>query len=311
MDDRDLIGACQQGCEDAWAELYARHQPRLWGYFRTLTQNDPAADFAELCQETWSQVVRSLPSYDARLEGDAAFFPWLAVLARHRLLAELRRRASRVQVVFGLPDPSEQIDVANTAISRVFARALVEQLPDPLDRQIVELRVWHDLYFEEIAQALGIGYRAVKNHWYDALEQLRGILHAVATPTPPPAKSLSPELKEEARRRYLSGEMNVRTLATVYGVAFQTMQGYVHGLKVITCARCGEQAAPARVNSPLCTTCQQAIEVAELRWCPRCVQGQPKALFKAHSGMCKPCQVVYDRGRREERQARRKARYAK
>jgi hypothetical protein len=153
--------------------------------------------------------------------------------------------------------------------------------------------------------------RSIKNHWYDALEQLRSILNAVAPPSVSPAKSLSPELKEEARRRYLSGEMNVRTLASLYGVAFQTMQGYVHGLKVVTCACCGEQAAPARVNSPLCATCQQAIDAADQRWCPRCMQGQPKVFFKAHSGMCKPCQVVYDRERQEVRQARRKARYAR
>jgi RNA polymerase sigma-70 factor, ECF subfamily len=135
MDDRALIHACQQGDETAWQLLYARHQPRLWGYFRTLTQNDPAADFEELCQETWLQVVRSLPAYEARLDGDAAFFPWLAVLARHRLLAEHRRNAARVQTVFGLPDPNEQIDVSNTAVSRVFARALLQQLPDPLDQK--------------------------------------------------------------------------------------------------------------------------------------------------------------------------------
>lgn len=291
MDDHDLIEACQAGCEDAWQQLYQRHQPRLWCYFRTLARTNPDADFEELCQDTWETVVRWIGRFEIMLPGTAVFFPWLAVVARHRYIAMLRRKMRRVQVVYDPPELDDPINVEQTAIGRVFARYLLQQLPDPLNRHVLELRMWHDLAWSEVGAVLGLPTVTVKHRYEDAIWQLRGVLSGIVPRAldASPAKSLSPERRTEARLRYMRGELGVHALAQAYGVAPGTMESYVRGAKRITCARCQQVAAPSGVSSRVCAPCHAEMESRDERWCVVGAHAAPLALFRAKGGPCRDC----------------------
>lgn len=305
MDDRDLIRAAQRGDEQAWAEVYARYHKRVERLLRSLSGNTSDDDVYDLCQQVWMSAVIYLPRYEVRYDDDAVLMPWLAKVARH-LYANFTQRAWARQVVHNYPLDRLDNTFEQTALGRVFAMQLIERLPDPLDRNILELRVWHDRTFGDIAAYVGLREVAVRNRYYAALNTLRDTLGELA----PPARKrtiaigLSPERQAEARRRYVAGEMSVVDLASAYGVAVGTMKDYVRGSKRIACMRCATPGVPpARTNSPICGACHEALDAAEQFWC-RSGKHDVDAAFRRYAHMCKPCANAYDNARYAEKRAR-------
>jgi RNA polymerase sigma factor (sigma-70 family) len=94
-------------------------------------------------------------------------FNWL-------LLEEIRTQSSHQGLSFSLPDlkgksPGELVVKAET-----LERALeeVESLDESL-RQVVHMRVWLDMTFEQIGQELQIPRATVHDHWKRALDSLK------------------------------------------------------------------------------------------------------------------------------------------
>lgn len=223
-DDAPIIAAAQAGEADAWQALYARYQPSLWGFFRCLTRGAP--DLADYCQETWLHVARDLGRYEHR----GAFWAWLSMVARHVWIAQGRRAARRVQCVFGADMIiREQDDPADSAIQRAFARALIGHLSDPRDREILYLRIWHDLTWSAIGARYGISSVAVLARYARTIRELRAYLalEVLARPKARRALILPADVQEEAARRHAAGEMSIAALAAAYGVSAPTMKRYL------------------------------------------------------------------------------------
>jgi RNA polymerase sigma factor (sigma-70 family) len=281
MDDESLIRAAQQGCEDAWRQLYQRYQPRIHGLARALGTDE--AD--EVCGATWYSLVRYLDRYECR--DNAPFWPWLAVVVK-RIMIRMAQR-SRLQVVYDVP-MIERENIEQTALGRVFAMQLLARLPEPTDRLILEWRVWHDLTFVEIGQRLGIHKTLARDYYNRALADLRDILNGIAPPDSHihHARGLSAELQAECVRRYTSGELSVKALAQLYGVSPITMNSYVRNTKTITCARCGaEGVRPGAVNRRTCGPCLAALNAAGQRWCS---EGAHAVADSVKRGPCSTCQ---------------------
>src|SRR5207237_2422805 len=91
-----LVVRSQMGEEDAFAELLARHGPRLLMFTRRMMQSSPS-DVADLMQEIWLAIFRALPG----LLDAGKFRPWAFRIARDRIYREYRRRKLRVQPLDG------------------------------------------------------------------------------------------------------------------------------------------------------------------------------------------------------------------
>src|SRR3954464_2248466 len=88
-DDRALLARHTAGDREAFGELVARHQDRLWRVaLRTLGNPDDAADAV---QDALVSAYRAAGSY----RGDAAVTTWLARIVVNACLDVVRRRASR------------------------------------------------------------------------------------------------------------------------------------------------------------------------------------------------------------------------
>lgn len=153
--DRVLVVRHQAGDPAAFAQLYARHYPRLIRFCRRLVRDSHLAE--EIAQDTFLRAYVALD----RLEGERRFYPWITVIAR-RLVIDHVRRDGRVQ-------PRSEIDngCAGAAEDVVVKRFEGDQVLAALDRvrarhrEVIHLRDWEGLTYEAMAERLGLTPTAI------------------------------------------------------------------------------------------------------------------------------------------------------
>jgi RNA polymerase sigma-70 factor, ECF subfamily len=141
--------------------LYQAYGPALLVYLRRLTGRHMAED---LLQETFVQALRGID----RLSEVASPRAWLFTIARNVGISAIRRRRAVVAL-------SDEMAIAPVAGSdpRLEKMALaINELPEKL-RETLELRLRHDLSYEEIAAVLSIPLGTVRSRLHNAVKQLR------------------------------------------------------------------------------------------------------------------------------------------
>jgi RNA polymerase sigma-70 factor (ECF subfamily) len=191
-DDPELTAAvrrAQRGDEAAFRLLYRAVHPGVLRYLRVLVGDD-AEDVAS---EAWLQVARDLPSFRGDADG---FRGWVATIARHRALDQLRRERRRP--VADAPDdrmrelPARE-DTAGSAVEAVTteaALALIARLPTD-QAEAVLLRAVVGLDAKSAARVLGKRPGAVRTAAYRGLRRLAEYLRE-ADPAPAEEPSLPP-----------------------------------------------------------------------------------------------------------------------
>ncbi len=175
--DRALVAAAQSGSARAFDLLVERHHPPLLRYLTRQTGDRELA--ADLAQETFLDAFRSLQ----RLADDRSFAAWLYRIARHNLLAALRRRRlhrlvsldwllaqpQRAEALGLIPDWSDELAACRD-------RELLERLFDELSpalREALLLAGAHGFTSREVALILGISPAAARQRVARAKERVR------------------------------------------------------------------------------------------------------------------------------------------
>ncbi len=139
--------------------MYRQHGAALLSYLSRRFGRTQCAE--DLLHDTFVQALRSGPMA-ATLSKRA----WLFGIARHVGLTAVRRRRPTQ------PLP-ESIAAAPNERNEVEAmRETIAELPELL-RETLELRLTHDLSYEEIAAVLGIPIGTVRSRLHNAVRQLR------------------------------------------------------------------------------------------------------------------------------------------
>lgn len=177
--DEELILEFQKGSREAFSELFLRYRELIYAFSRRRVKD--AARAEELAQETFVAILRSVGRYEPR----ATFRTYLFGIA-YKILANHRRKLDQKSDGAGLgsdlPSPSAP---GNTEMG-MWVREAIAKL-DGNDREVLLLREYEELSYEEIAGVLRVPVNTVRSRLFRARLALKQILVSV------PGKSVRKE----------------------------------------------------------------------------------------------------------------------
>jgi RNA polymerase sigma-70 factor (ECF subfamily) len=180
-DDFTLIRSIQAGDHQAFESLVRRYQRQVANLiYLTMGNRDDVDDIA---QEVFIRVYRSLPKF----KFDASFFSWLYRITRNLCIDEIRKRKIRrvLSLDYLTEDTleknrkSKDYTMASDSVLTEEKQQVIEsalQRLKPEHREVLVLREYQDLSYDEIAETLGLRLEAVKSRIFRARMELKNLL---------------------------------------------------------------------------------------------------------------------------------------
>ena len=153
------------------AQLLDEHAARLEWYASTWTHTP-----ADCVQEAFIALARSL-------QGPGSPIPWLYRTVRNNALnaARSQRRRTHHETLAAWPEKKSLSDSLSEADRLSHPEALASLTTD--HREIVVLRIWSELTWQEIAELVGTSSSSAQRTYVSALEKLK---HQLEPPCPAP-----------------------------------------------------------------------------------------------------------------------------
>jgi len=169
-EDAEIVAACLHGEVDAFSALVERYERVVYNLALRMLGN--AEDARDASQTAFLRAYESLGRFDP----ERRFFSWIYRITMNECLNQIERRRRLEPVVADLPtrdDPGDRVEARETGeqIDRALRALSREQ------REVVVLRHFLEMSYDEIADALLIEPRTVKSRLYEARQRL-GVLLA-------------------------------------------------------------------------------------------------------------------------------------
>lgn len=163
--DEQLMLEFQGGSTQAFEELFSRYRNAIYGFFRRRLNHASRAE--ELAQETFVVIIRGAEKY----EPAAKFRTYLYSIAMKQLWSERRKEMREAKSVTESFEESRESDPATglwikDALSRM----------DPDFREVLMLREYEQLPYEDIADVLAVPINTVRSRLSRARAELRALL---------------------------------------------------------------------------------------------------------------------------------------
>ena len=182
--DEQIVERALSGEAEAFGEIVRRWERRIFALAYGML--DSSEDARDATQETFLSAFRNLRGF----RGEAKVSSWLHRIAVNQCIT--RQRRAKVRKESALEDEAEvgaaaaytapaTPSPARAAESRQrteLVRRAVQTLPAEL-RQVVVMKEFEELTFQEIADALDLPLSTVKSRLYTALRQLQMRLKSV------------------------------------------------------------------------------------------------------------------------------------
>ena len=188
----ELLARCRRGETDAWDELFDLHYAAAGRFVFQLSSDFSVEDAEEICQEAFLSVIKNLDSF----HGESQFQTWLFRIAANKA-RDFRERRNAVKRGSGqtpislqaedpesgltldppasLPTPDENL---MNAEQLALVRESLDQLGEPC-REIVELRYFGDLSYEELSSTLQLNPKTVSSRLSKCLDRLEQIARKI------------------------------------------------------------------------------------------------------------------------------------
>ena len=187
LSEPELLRRCRKGDADAWNELFARHYAAAGRFIHQISAGLTHEDVEEVCQETFLTVIKNIFAF----QGQSQFQTWLFRIAANKAhdYLERQRAAKRgggqVPISLQAEDadgltldppghtPPPDLALINAENASLVGEAL-EQLNRPC-REVIELRYFADLSYDEIADTLQMNPKTVSSRLSKCLDRLEAI----------------------------------------------------------------------------------------------------------------------------------------
>lgn len=170
--DRELATRFQQGDRGAFDQLVKRHQKGMYRIVRRYVRSD--ADAADVSQQAFVRAFKGLNTF----RGAASVRSWLYRIGINCALSWLRdhKREQAAEIDEGAlteehASPARILDGERN----VRLRAAIAKLP-PKQKLVLELRVFDDLAFKEVAELCECTENTAKVNFHYAVKRLRELL---------------------------------------------------------------------------------------------------------------------------------------
>lgn len=170
--DAELAEKFRSGDRGAFDALVRRHQKGVWRVVRRYVKRD--ADAADVTQQVFVRAFKGL----ANFRGASTVRSWLYRIAINCSLSWIRdhRREEPSELA---EDSLTEMPIAPGRIAGaqegIRLRAAIAQLP-PKQRMTLELRVFDELSFKEVAELAECSENTAKVNFHYAVKKLRDIL---------------------------------------------------------------------------------------------------------------------------------------
>lgn len=180
--DEELVRAILAGSEESFRELVLRYQNRVVNYLNRMLRNPEEAQ--ELAQEVFVRVYRALDRFDSKYR----FSTWLFRVAQNAAIDRIRKRRL-VMVSLNRPEtgqsdggewefasdgPTPYGEMRNSERGSAIRDAVAGLKGEY--RELIELRHFGELSYEEIAELKGMPLGTVKNKLFRGRQMLKAKL---------------------------------------------------------------------------------------------------------------------------------------
>jgi RNA polymerase sigma-70 factor (ECF subfamily) len=168
--DLELLKQSARGDAAAFHELVDRHADRLFALAVSLLQNH--ADAEDVLQETLAGAYRGLAKFEQR----ASVKTWLTRILMLQIAKWRRDRKNQRNEPID-PQTASAAEHETSAASRIDVQAALVTL-SPEHQDVLALREFEQLSYEEIADVLGVPRGTVESRLFRARAELREKLKA-------------------------------------------------------------------------------------------------------------------------------------
>jgi len=168
-DDLAIVARCRAGETAAFEALVTRYQRALFTVaLRMLGDADEASDAA---QNAFVKAYQKLETFDA----GRRFFCWLYRILVNECLNARRDHPPHEPLAEDLPAAGTPADLFEATERRARVQAAILALPVEY-REVIVLRHFTELSYEEIGETLHVPAKTVKSRLYTARERLAAML---------------------------------------------------------------------------------------------------------------------------------------
>ena len=176
--DAELAERFRNGDRAAFDQIVRRHQKGVWYLVRRYVKRD--ADASDVTQQAFVRAFKGLASF----RGAASVRSWIYRIAINCALSWLRdhRREEPTEIA------EDALTEANPAPANLIGgedgarlRDAIKELP-PKQKLVLELRVFDDLSFKEVAELAECTENTAKVNFHYAVKRLRELLGGTDAP---------------------------------------------------------------------------------------------------------------------------------
>ena len=174
--DEELMLEIRNGSRTAFETLFERYREAVWQFFRRRTGDAGRAE--ELAQDTFVAILQGAARYEQR----GTVRSYLFGTAYNVLQSDRRRFLHRATEPLATDPPAPDTADPDAAM---WVRAAMTTL-DGADREVLMLREYEQLSYQEIADLRGIPLNTVRSQLFRARMALKAALEA---PAPQPVRT--------------------------------------------------------------------------------------------------------------------------